>query len=96
MARARDHGCFYCVPEDHSEKWGVKILVAPVSLIHGARLLVDFAQTLVSNFGHMWSLKCSKCVFITAVPITKLFAWREGDRGGHVGNCAALYIELYI
>jgi len=24
------------------------------------------------------------CVFITAVPITKLFAWREGDRGGHL------------
>jgi hypothetical protein len=23
-------------------------------------------------------------VFITAVPITKLFAWGEGDRGGHV------------
>ena len=23
-------------------------------------------------------------VFITAVPITKLFAWEEGDRGGHV------------
>ena len=26
------------------------------------------------------------CVFITAVPITKLFAWREGDRGGHVSG----------
>jgi len=24
------------------------------------------------------------CVFITAVPITKLFAWGEGDSGGHV------------
>jgi hypothetical protein len=24
------------------------------------------------------------CVFITAVPITKLFAWGEGDGGGHV------------
>ena len=24
------------------------------------------------------------CVFITAVPIIKLFAWGEGDRGGHV------------
>ena len=23
-------------------------------------------------------------MFITAVPITKLFAWGEGDRGGHV------------
>jgi len=23
-------------------------------------------------------------VFITAVPITKLFAWGEGDSGGHV------------
>ena len=23
-------------------------------------------------------------VFITAVPITKLFAWEEGDSGGHV------------
>ena len=24
------------------------------------------------------------CVFITAVTITKLFAWGEGDSGGHV------------
>jgi len=24
------------------------------------------------------------CVFITVVPITKLFAWGEGDSGGHV------------
>jgi hypothetical protein len=24
------------------------------------------------------------CVFITAVPMTKLFAWGEGDSGGHV------------
>jgi hypothetical protein len=24
------------------------------------------------------------CVFITAVPIIKLFAWGEGDSGGHV------------
>ena len=24
------------------------------------------------------------CVFITAVPVTKLFAWGEGDSGGHV------------
>jgi hypothetical protein len=24
------------------------------------------------------------CVFITAVPIVKLFAWVEGDSGGHV------------
>ena len=24
------------------------------------------------------------CVFVTAVPITKLFAWGEGERGGHV------------
>jgi hypothetical protein len=24
------------------------------------------------------------CVFITAVPITKLFAWGERDSGGHV------------
>jgi len=23
------------------------------------------------------------CVFITAVPTTKLFAWGEGDSGGH-------------
>jgi len=26
------------------------------------------------------------CVFITAVPITKLFAWGEGDSGGHVAR----------
>jgi hypothetical protein len=26
----------------------------------------------------------SVCVFITAVPITKLFAWGRGDSGGHV------------
>jgi len=30
------------------------------------------------------SRKRSVCVFITAVPITKLFAWGEGDSGGHV------------
>ena len=24
------------------------------------------------------------CVFITAVPIIKLYAWGEGDSGGHV------------
>ena len=24
------------------------------------------------------------CVFITAVPIIKLFAWGQGDSGGHV------------
>ncbi len=24
------------------------------------------------------------CLFITAAPITKLFAWGEGDSGGHV------------
>jgi hypothetical protein len=24
------------------------------------------------------------CLFITAVPITKLLAWGEGDSGGHV------------
>ena len=24
------------------------------------------------------------CVFITAVPITKLFVWGKGDSGGHV------------
>jgi len=24
------------------------------------------------------------CVSITAVPITKLFAWGEGDSGGHI------------
>ena len=24
------------------------------------------------------------CVFITAVPVTKLFTWGEGDSGGHV------------
>jgi hypothetical protein len=26
---------------------------------------------------------CSVCVFNTAVPITKLFAWAEGGSGGH-------------
>jgi hypothetical protein len=30
------------------------------------------------------SLPTVVCVFITAVPITKLFAWGEGDSGGHV------------
>ena len=24
------------------------------------------------------------CVFVTAVPLIKLFAWGEGDSGGHV------------
>ena len=38
------------------------------------------------------------CVFITTVPITKLFAWGEGDSGGHVlrettsrGLCGLVY-----
>ena len=26
----------------------------------------------------------TECVFITSVPSTKLFAWGEGDSGGHV------------
>ena len=25
-----------------------------------------------------------RCVFITAVPLIKLFAWGEGESGGHV------------
>ena len=29
-------------------------------------------------------LPASGLLFITAVPITKLFAWGEGDSGGHV------------
>jgi hypothetical protein len=35
----------------------------------------------VSVTGH---LSRYVCVFITAVPITKLFAWGKGDSGGHV------------
>jgi hypothetical protein len=32
-----------------------------------------------------WSVsKDQKCVFITAVPIIKLFAWGEGESGGDV------------
>jgi hypothetical protein len=31
-----------------------------------------------------------RCVFITAVPNKKLFAWGEGDCGGHV-----LYVIVY-
>jgi len=36
------------------------------------------------------------CVFITAVPITKLFAWGEGDSGGHVlrGACHTCVVEV--
>ena len=30
-----------------------------------------------------WCLCVYVCVFITAVPIIKMFAWREGDSGGH-------------
>ena len=30
------------------------------------------------------ALRVCVCVFITAVPTTKLFAWGEGDSGGHV------------
>ena len=43
-------------------------------------------------------LCCFLCVFITAVPITNLFAWRKGDSGGHVlrettsqGMCGLVY-----
>jgi hypothetical protein len=34
----------------------------------------------------------SVCVFITAVPITKLFVWGEGDSGGHVLLLLSLYL----
>jgi hypothetical protein len=40
-------------------------------------LLVDLSSGLFA--GTSWV-----CVFITAVPIIKLFAWGEGDSGGHV------------
>ena len=33
---------------------------------------------------HREMVSFSVCVFITAVPIIKLFAWGEGDSGGHV------------
>jgi hypothetical protein len=38
------------------------------------------------KFG-LWSFELHenvKCVFITAVPMTSMFAWGEGDSGGHV------------
>ena len=38
------------------------------------------------------------CVFITAVPVIKMFAWGEGESGGHVlrettsrGLCGLVY-----
>ena len=33
---------------------------------------------------HREMVSFSVCVFITAVPIIKLFAWGEGNSGGHV------------
>jgi hypothetical protein len=44
----------------------------------------------VQKKGHEWAIALSLVlpelvwVFITAVPITKLFAWGEGDSGGQV------------
>ncbi len=32
------------------------------------------------------------CVFITAAPVTKLFAWGEGDSGGHVLRAEACVV----
>ena len=36
------------------------------------------------------------CVFITAVPITKLFVWGEGDSGGHVLLLLSLSLSLSV
>ena len=51
---------------------GVFVGVVPVGMIQERKLLV----CSLINLG--------KCVFITAVPIIKLFARGEGDSGGHV------------
>jgi hypothetical protein len=42
-----------------------------------------FIKSLIGGGG--WFVVASRCVcvFITAVPIVKLFAWGEGDSGGH-------------
>jgi hypothetical protein len=52
--------------------------------------------------GHVRVCDLSMCVFITAVPITKLFAWGEGDSGGHVlpettsrGLCGLVVVVYY-
>jgi hypothetical protein len=47
-----------------------------------ARVLKERAQGEGSRRGVAG--RNSWCVFITAVPIIKLFAWGEGDSGGHV------------
>ena len=54
----------------------------------GARAGVALAPTLwkVTN-PTLWKVQnyyVDGCVFITAVPIIKLFAWGEGNSGGHV------------
>ena len=46
----------------------------------GARNLVWSAPGIQSS----WHFFALECVFITTVPIIKLFAWGEGDSGGHV------------
>ena len=44
------------------------------------------ALVVLYDAGRRESELCDVCVFITAVPITKLFAWGEGDSGGHVAR----------
>jgi len=45
-------------------------------------------NTILYLILHQWELPGKGIwlvyVFIAAVPITKLFAWGEGDSGGHV------------
>jgi len=75
---------------------GIRNLEGPESCEPGARwaqagrervLLIgtQFSNiyTRVDTPGTFRSTHCV-CVFMTAVPITKMFAWGEGDSGGHV------------
>ena len=49
-------------------------MVAAVRSHHGRQFFLELTRTKVTGTS----------VFITTVPITKLFAWGEGDSGGHV------------
>jgi hypothetical protein len=82
---AEDHQCHYCeldtfcfvdtqyqCPQHSSSPAGSDDLTDCVC--HAGFFLCQSRQSLCVRV----------CVFITAVPIIKLFAWGEGDSGGHV------------
>jgi hypothetical protein len=62
----------------------VLVVVDDVVRVVGDVVAVRCRRGEVSFFLLFCGVSSYVCVFITAVPIIKLFAWGEGDSGGHV------------